>query len=143
MDSHKVRRKTQARRLQAKRLRLETNRTLWLFHFTTHASPLSSARMNPHSILWIYIVLLVIGGLIGFFKGKSSVSLIMSVSFAAALAVCAINGLLDARLARTVADALMVALLVVFAIRLAKTKKFMPAGMMLIVTLAALVLRHF
>jgi len=99
--------------------------------------------MNPHSILWIYIVLLVVGGLIGFFKGKSSVSLIMSVSFAAALAVCAINGLLDARLARTVADALMVALLVVFAIRLAKTKKFMPAGMMLIVTLAALVLRHF
>jgi len=99
--------------------------------------------MNPHSILWIYIVLLVVGGLIGFFKGKSPVSLIMSVGFAAALALCAINGLLDAKLARTLADVLMVALLVVFAIRLAKTKKFMPAGMMLIVTLAALVLRHF
>jgi len=99
--------------------------------------------MNPHSILWIYIVLLVVGGLIGFFKAKSAVSLIMSVGFAAALAACAINGLLDAKLARTLADVLMVALLVVFAIRLAKTKKFMPAGMMLIVTLAALVLRHF
>ena len=99
--------------------------------------------MSPHSILWIYIVLLVVGGLIGFFKAKSQVSLIMSVGFAAALAVCAVNGLLDAKLARGLADVLMIALLVVFAIRLAKTKKFMPAGMMLLVTLAALVLRHF
>ena len=99
--------------------------------------------MTPHSILWIYIVLLVVGGLIGFFKAKSQVSLIMSVGFAAALAVCAVNGLLDAKLARGLADVLMIALLVVFAIRLAKTKKFMPAGIMLLVTLAALVLRHF
>ena len=99
--------------------------------------------MTPHSILWIYIVLLVVGGLIGFFKAKSPVSLIMSVGFAAALAVCAVNGLLDVKLARGLADVLMIALLVVFAIRLAKTKKFMPAGIMLLVTLAALVLRHF
>jgi len=33
-------------------------------------------------------------------------------------------------------------LLVVFAMRLAKTKKFMPAGMMLTLTIAALALRH-
>ena len=98
--------------------------------------------MNPHTVLWIYVVLLVVGGLIGFLKAKSQVSLFMSVGFAAALAVCAINGLLDARLARILADALMIALLVVFAIRLAKTKKFMPAGMLLVVTIAALALRH-
>ena len=35
-----------------------------------------------------------------------------------------------------------VALLVVFAMRLAKTKKFMPAGLMLVVTLITLALRH-
>jgi len=98
--------------------------------------------MNPHLILWIYIALLVVGGLIGFLKAKSQVSLYMSVGFAAALALCAVRGLLDANLARTVADVLMIVLLVVFAIRLAKTKKFMPAGMMLVVTLAALLLRH-
>jgi len=40
------------------------------------------------------------------------------------------------------ANVLMVILLVVFAMRLAKTKKFMPAGMMVIATLAALVLRN-
>lgn len=98
--------------------------------------------MSPHTILWIYIVLLVVGGLIGFLKAKSQVSLYMSVGFAAALALCAVNGLLDAKLARGLADVLMIVLLVVFAIRLAKTKKFMPAGMMLVVTLAALALRH-
>lgn len=98
--------------------------------------------MNHYTVLWIYVVLLVVGGLIGFFKAKSKVSLYMSIGFAAALAVCAINGLLDAKLARSLADVLMVLLLVVFAMRLAKTKKFMPAGMMLIVTIAALALRH-
>jgi uncharacterized membrane protein (UPF0136 family) len=36
----------------------------------------------------------------------------------------------------------MAVLLVVFAIRLAKTKKFMPSGMLLVITLAALALRH-
>ena len=34
--------------------------------------------MNPNTILWIYIVLLVVGGLIGFLKAGSQVSIIMS-----------------------------------------------------------------
>jgi len=89
-------------------------------------------------ILWIYIVLLVIGGLIGFFKAKSKVSLIMSVTFAALLVLCALGIIFQPY----VADILLAALLIVFALRLGKTKKFMPSGMMLIVTLAALVLRH-
>ena len=94
--------------------------------------------MNPDKVLWIYIILLVIGGLIGFFKGKSQISLIMSVSFAAALSLCAVRIIPS----RDIADVLLVALLVVFAIRLVKTRKFMPAGMMLIITLITLALRH-
>ena len=97
---------------------------------------------NPNTVLWIYIVLLVGGGLIGFFKGKSQVSLIMSVAFAALLIICAAPKLLDAAFARGLANVLMAVLLVVFAIRLAKTKKFMPAGMMLVITLIALALRN-
>lgn len=89
-------------------------------------------------VLWIYIVMLVVGGLIGFLKAKSKVSLIMSVSFAALLVLCALRIVFQVY----VADILLAALLVVFAMRLGKTKKFMPAGMMLILTLAALVLRH-
>ena len=95
--------------------------------------------MNPNKVLWIYIILLVVGGLIGFLKGKSKVSLIMSVSFAAALSLCAAGIIFQPY----VADILLAALLVVFAIRLTKTHKFMPAGLLLILTLATLALRHF
>lgn len=94
--------------------------------------------MTPGKVLWIYIVLLVIGGLIGFFKAKSKVSLILSVAFAAALSLCAADIIFKAY----VADILLAALLVVFGMRLAKTKKFMPSGLMLVVTLVALALRH-
>jgi len=89
-------------------------------------------------VLWIYIVLLVVGGLIGFLKAKSRVSLIMSVTFAALLSLCAAHLVFQ----YYVADILLAALLVVFGIRLTKAKKFMPSGMMLILTLVALVLRH-
>jgi uncharacterized membrane protein (UPF0136 family) len=94
--------------------------------------------MNPDKVLWIYIVLLVIGGLIGFFKGKSQVSLVMSVAFAAALSLCAAGIIFQPY----VADILLAALFVVFGIRVTKTKKFMPAGMMLVITVAAFALRH-
>ena len=94
--------------------------------------------MSPNKILWIYIILLVIGGLIGFLKAKSQVSLVMSVAFAAALSLCAAGIIFQ----YYVADILLAALMVVFAMRLTKTRKFMPAGMMLIVTLVALALRH-
>ena len=97
---------------------------------------------SPNTVLWVYIVLLVVGGLIGFFKGKSQVSLIMSVAFAAGLVMTAVPGLLGASLARGLANVLMAVLLVVFAVRLTKTRKFMPAGMMLVITLAALALRN-
>ena len=94
--------------------------------------------MNPTKVLWIYIILLVIGGMIGFFKGKSPMSLIMSVGFAVALIFCATGIIFQPY----VADILLAALLVVFAIRLGKTKKFMPAGLMLVLTVATLALRH-
>jgi uncharacterized membrane protein (UPF0136 family) len=94
--------------------------------------------MNPNKVLWIYIILLVIGGLIGFLKAKSQISLIMSVAFAAALSLCAARIIFQPY----VADILLVALLAVFAARLVKTKKFMPAGLMLVITIVALALRH-
>ena len=91
-----------------------------------------------NTILWIYIVLLLVGGLIGFFKGRSQVSLIMSAAFGAVLILCALGLVFKSN----VADILMAVLLVVFAMRLAKTKKFMPAGLMLVATIVALALRN-
>jgi len=89
-------------------------------------------------VLWIYIVLLVVGGLIGFLKAGSKISLIMSVAFAALLSLCAAHVVFQPY----VAEILLAALLVVFGMRLAKTKKFMPSGLMLILTVAALALRN-
>ncbi len=98
--------------------------------------------MNPHTVLWIYILLLLAGGLIGFLKAGSKVSLITSAVAAALLILAVIPGLLAPALARGVADVIMAALLVVFAIRLAKTRKFMPSGLMLVITALALAFRH-
>lgn len=91
-----------------------------------------------NTVLWVYIVLLLVGGLIGYLKGKSKVSLIMSVGFAVPLILCALGQIAQPRLP----DILMTVLLIVFTIRLAKTKKFMPSGLMLVLTLAALAIRN-
>jgi uncharacterized membrane protein (UPF0136 family) len=96
----------------------------------------------PNKVLWVYIILLLIGGLIGFLKAKSKVSLITSTIFAVILIFTAIPGILDYSLREKLANIIMALLLVVFAIRLTKTKKFMPSGLMLVVTIAALALRN-
>ena len=99
---------------------------------------LKAELMRQDVILWIYIVLLVVGGLIGFLKAGSKVSLIMSVSFAAALSLCAARVIFQPYMA----DIFLAVLLVVFGWRLTKTRKFMPSGLMLILTVAALALRN-
>ena len=90
-----------------------------------------------NNVLWVYIVLLLAGGLAGWLRAGSKISMIMSAAFAIPLAACG-AGYLPA----VAADALIGALLVVFAIRYAKGRKFMPAGMMILVSALALVLRH-
>ncbi len=90
-----------------------------------------------NTILWIYIVLLIAGGVAGFLKAGSKVSLITSVLFALALALFA-AGVVAWPLG---ANLLLGILLVVFIIRYAKTRKFMPAGLLILLTAAALLLR--
>ena len=98
--------------------------------------------MNPNTILWIYIALLVVGGLIGYLKAGSKASIITSVFFAALLSLCARKGILDAHFASTLANIILAVLLVVFGWRLSKSKKFMPSGMILVLTLVTLLLRN-
>ena len=106
-------------------------------------------------ILWIYIVLLVAGGLVGFLKAGSKMSLIMSLAFAAPLALCAlrilnvaydrretVNGQTRLHVHLELADVLIAFLLVFFAVRFIKGRKFMPAGLMMSASLVALVLRQ-
>jgi uncharacterized membrane protein (UPF0136 family) len=103
---------------------------------------LLAATSFTTTLLWVYIVLLIAGGMIGYFKAKSRPSLIASLVFAALLALCALPGILDSRFASGVTDLLLLALMIVFGIRLAKTHKFMPSGLMLALTALVLALRH-
>jgi len=92
-------------------------------------------------VLWVYIVLLLVGGMIGFFKAGSKVSLISSSVFAAVL-VLTQTGIFEPAVARNLVNVLLAALLVVFAVRLARTRKFMPSGMLLVLTILTLALRN-
>jgi uncharacterized membrane protein (UPF0136 family) len=84
--------------------------------------------------LWIYVTLLIIGGLVGFLKAGSKISLVTSALFAILLSLCA-TGVISPFY---VADIFVGLLAVVFGIRLAKTGKFMPSGLMLALSLAEL-----
>ncbi len=95
--------------------------------------------MTPNTVLWIYIILLVAGGAVGFLKAQSKMSLITSVGFAALLSLCALKIIPDPM----VANIILVVLLIFFGMRVAKSKKFMPMGMMTIATVVTLALRHW
>ncbi len=93
--------------------------------------------MIAETVLWIYIVLLVAGGATGMVKGRSKATLAAAVAFAVGLSLCALH-VLPYRWA----SGMLLALLVVFAVQLGRTRKFMPAGLMLVLTALALALPH-
>ncbi len=82
----------------------------------------------------VYAVLMLLGGIMGFVKGKSKASLIAGAGSAAALAGCYAFSFSDLKTALMIAFALAPVLEAVFAMRLAKTKKFMPSGVLLILS---------
>lgn len=95
---------------------------------------------SSHIVLSIYIILLLAGGLMGFLKAKSKISIMTSAAFALLLGFCA-QGLWPFYIAYI----LLALLAVVFGIRFAKGKKFMPSGLMLAlsaITLVTLLLLH-
>src|SRR6202167_665847 len=93
----------------------------------------------PTLVLWIYIVLLFLGGLVGFLKAGSKISLIMSAVFAGLLILCATNAIFTPGFGHLLTTIILVFLMIFFAVRLTKSKKFMPNGLMSVLTLATLV----
>lgn len=92
--------------------------------------------MNDVVILWVYIVLLLLGGLMGFLKAGSKASLIASSIFAAIMVLFALGILPFAY------NWIVLAFLAAFfAFRWGKSKKMMPNGMMVILTFLAILLQ--
>lgn len=87
-------------------------------------------------ILWIYIALLTAGGLVGFLKANSKMSLLMSLAFAIPLAMSIVLSWPS-----LVSLVLIGFLCVFFGMRFAKSRKLMPAGVMAMLSLVTLALQ--
>ena len=85
-------------------------------------------------IIVIYAIAIAVGGGIGFLKSKSKVSLISGLGSAALLVVARVVANQNVKAGLAIALATAIALVAVFGMRLRKTGKFMPAGMLAIVS---------
>lgn len=79
-----------------------------------------------------YGVLAIVGGIIGYRQAKSHVSLISGVASGILLILGGIVQLWEQTWGLWLSAIVTFVLMVVFATRLAKTRKFMPAGLMLV-----------
>ena len=96
--------------------------------------------MNPGVVAAIaYGILVIVGGIIGYVQAQSKASLISGIISGLLLVTAGVMQLQGQGLGLILAIVVTIALIIVFAIRLAKTRKFMPAGLMTALGVAALV----
>ncbi len=88
------------------------------------------------SILF-YALLVSVGGIVGYLKAKSTMSLVSGVVSGVLLLVAFFLGLQSLNLGLTIAGVIAVVLTIVFALRFRSTQKFMPGGLLAIVSLLA------
>ncbi|HEY9790784.1 MAG TPA: TMEM14 family protein [Candidatus Obscuribacterales bacterium] len=103
------------------------------------------AQIGTWSLL-VIAILVGLGGVMGFVKAKSKASLIAGIASAVAFLLAfaaALNGVHHAHMAGAV---ISIILCVVFGMRLRKTGKFMPSGLLLVlcaIELALMIAAHF
>ena len=103
--------------------------------------PLGCAAMQNTAIeIWAYGAMMMLGGVVGYLKVHSKASLIAGVGMGLGLLVSGFGVWRGSESSLIVAEVIAALLLVIFAIRLAKTKRFMPAGMLAVLSLAAVVI---
>lgn len=84
--------------------------------------------------IWAYAIILLIGGVIGFLKAGSVVSIATSSCFAALLFATGYGIKQNCSISYYTTIGLLVSLLAFFAYRYLMTHQFMPAGLMIILT---------
>jgi uncharacterized membrane protein (UPF0136 family) len=95
--------------------------------------------MNPAIVAAIaYGILTLIGGVAGYLKAKSKPSLISGLISGVLLIAAALMQLQGFPFGSLLARIITVALIAVFAFRFQKTRKFMPAGLMIVAGAIAL-----
>ena len=98
--------------------------------------------LNPmvgHITLGVYAILLAVGGVIGFVKAGSRASLISGLLSAAAAAIALVLAYQKNRFGIPLGALLAIVLFVMFGYRYAiRNRKFMPSGMLAVVSLIVL-----
>lgn len=90
-------------------------------------------------IALIYGILAVVGGIVGYLKARSKPSLISGIVSGLLLIIGALRAAQDITSGLWLVKIVTLVLLIVFIVRLVKTKKFMPAGLMVIGGVATLI----
>lgn len=89
--------------------------------------------------VFAYGILAIVGGIIGYMQANSKVSLISGTISGLLLVIAGFFQLQGQGWAAILAAVVTAILVVVFAVRFAKTRKFMPAGLMVILGIVTLV----
>lgn len=90
--------------------------------------------------IWIYGALMILGGIMGFVKVRSKASLLSGVGLGLGLLASGYGVWRGSTNSLVVAVVIAALLLVLFAVRYVKTRRFMPSGMLAILSLAAVVI---
>ncbi len=88
-------------------------------------------------LIALYGLFVAIGGIIGYFKARSRISLIAGLSSAVALWIAAYATLTNRMSGLLFATLIAISLGIFFSFRWAQTRRFMPAGLMTILSAIA------
>ena len=86
-----------------------------------------------------YGIVSILGGISGYIKAKSHISLILGIISGLTLVIAAFIQLQSLSVGAIIAQVITMMLVGVFTMRLIKTRKFMPAGLMLILGIITLI----